>query len=184
MTQVLQFVTVCFFISAFVLRFAFPAFSTERRTAWILASAPLKPGRIFWIKLAFYLVVFALLGGLVAYVNVSALGLSIGLSALTLTLFFTAVIFITVLGVSLGALFPNFETDDPAMLSTSLPGLAFIVISLAYAALGAFMLFIILTRGLSLPTVIFELATVFAVAVLLYAAPRALERIDYIKSVG
>jgi hypothetical protein len=45
---------------------------------------------------------------------------------------------VTLYGLALGALFPNFETDDPEILSTSFPGLTFIFTSVMYGAYAAY----------------------------------------------
>jgi hypothetical protein len=140
--QSLQLVTATFFVSAFVLRFVLPSFSSERRMAWILGTAPISLRRIFFSKLTFYGTLFLALGLVLGIVNSAILGLSL-LSALGfLLLLGIMIICITTFGFSLGAIFPNTESDDPEAVSTSLPGLAFTFISLLYGACGAWLYYV------------------------------------------
>jgi ABC-2 type transport system permease protein len=179
---ILQFLTGVFFISAFVLRFVFPSFSMEKNTAWILGSAPLDRGKIFWSKLLFYLPLFLILGILIGYANLLILNFSLVGSIITFILFFSVIVFTVVLGLALGAVFPNFETDDPSALSTSLPGIGFIAGSLAYGLLGAFLLFKNFTTGVYWPLCLFLIITYFAIGCLVYIAPAFLKQADLIRS--
>ncbi len=58
MLQSLQFIVAIYFICAFTLRFVFPSFSLEKKTAWILASAPLNFKKIFFGKHLFFSLFF------------------------------------------------------------------------------------------------------------------------------
>lgn len=137
---ILQFMVAVYFVSMFVLRFAFPAFSLEKKTAWLMRSAPIDWGKIFSGKLIFYSFTFSILGVFFVVLN---RGL-VFLSPLEVVLFFVAVLLssfvLTVFGLGLGAIFPNFETDDPEVLSTTMPGLGFMAGAISYGALAAFAL--------------------------------------------
>jgi hypothetical protein len=74
--QALQFIIAVYFISSFALRFVFPSFSVERKTAWILSSAPLSFKKIFFGKYFFYVTFFVLVGMLMSYLNTLVLGIS------------------------------------------------------------------------------------------------------------
>jgi hypothetical protein len=140
--QSLQLVTATFFVSAFVLRFVLPSFSSERRMAWILGTAPISLRRVFFSKLTFYSAIFLALGLVLGIVNSAILGLSL-LNALGfLALLGIMIICVTTFGFSLGAIFPDTESDDPEAVSTSLPGLAFTFISLLYGACGAWLYYV------------------------------------------
>lgn len=170
-TQVLQFVTASYFICAFVLRFVFPAFSMESKTTWILASAPLNHKKIFWAKYAFYSLVFVVIGLLLGYLNLLALPIPLSYSGTMLLLFVITILFITALGLSLGALFPNWQTDDPSIISTTMPGLAFIVLSLAYGALGGYLIYYSLGQNTFLLLYIFIISSLIATVLLITATP-------------
>lgn len=139
--QAMQFVMLVFFVSAFALRFAFPSFSTELKTAWILATAPIRMYEVLKAKMVFFALLFLAMACAVAPIHLMLIGLP-GLS-LGVFLLFTvvSVITITAFGTGLGAAFPNFETSDPQVLSTTIPGLFFIAVALAYGILGAFTMY-------------------------------------------
>ncbi len=169
--QVLQFLTAVFFISAFTLRFVFPSFSMEKNTAWITDSAPIKKQRIFWAKLFFYLPVLILLGITIGYSNLLIMDLSSTHTLSTFILFLASILFVVVLGLSLGAMFPNKEIGDPAALSTSMPGIGFTLGALGHGILGALFLFQLLNNSGYLNFSIFITITVIISVLLLYMAP-------------
>jgi ABC-2 type transport system permease protein len=179
--QVMQFVTAIYFICAFVLRFVFPSFSTERKTSWILASAPLNYNKIFWAKYVFYLLVFTGLGLLIGYGNLFILNISWQMIGLSLFLFIVAIIFVITFGLSLGAIFPNFETDDPSALSTTLPGLGFTFITCLYGAIGGWLLWQALKGNSVLYILGFELISLVIIILLLIKALNSLNNKDFVK---
>lgn len=131
--QALALGIMLYFVMMFILRFAFPSFSAERRTSWIARSAPVDLGLLYDSKWRFFFLLFLVFSLLFAFMGADARGIpvsSVGLFALTVLL---GVAFLTTLGLSLGALFPNNDTDDPEQLSTTMPGIAFIFVSLLYA---------------------------------------------------
>ncbi len=132
-----QFALVAYFMSMFALRFTFPSFSEEQKTAWVVRSSPLAISDIFTAKLYFFIILFCTIAVLFTALNVSIIGFSLVTTPLLFAMVIVSVITITVYALSLGALFPNNETDDPEVLSTTLPGLSFIALSLIYGGLGA-----------------------------------------------
>jgi hypothetical protein len=171
---VMQSVTGIYFICAFVLRFVFPAFSAEKKSAWILATAPIDYSEIYWAKLAYFSGLFTLLGMIIMTVNSSFFGLSIPAYALSSAVFITTTITVIIYGLSIGAVFPNFETDDPAILSTSMPGLAFIIGSLIYGTFGGLVLYGTYSSAIIWPMVIFEISSI---ALCLFFVKLALQKI-------
>ena len=157
--QAIQFIIAIYFMCAFVLRFVFPSFSVEKKTSWILASAPLSFKKIFLGKYFFYVVSFASLGVVMNYVNGLVLHVPLVYGLYSTVLLVTVIIFIVTLGLALGALFPSFETDDPESISTSMPGLFFTALSLSYGAVSAWLLYMTLVNGLAPLLFIFILAT-------------------------
>lgn len=128
----IQLATAVYFVSAFILRFAFPAFSGEGRTAWILGSAPLRMRSVFWSKFSFYASLFLILGVVFCGLNFLVIKAAIVQWPAFVAFALLTIIFLVAFGLGLGAIFPNFESDDPEVLSTSLPGLGFIFGSLLY----------------------------------------------------
>lgn len=155
LVQVLQFVTSIYFLAALALRFVLPSFSAEKKTAWIFASAPLKSGKIFIAKFYFFLTLLAVLGLSIGYSNTAFFENRLFASLSTFLTFFSAIFFLVTLALSLGFLYPNNETSDPSIISTSLPGLTFIFTSLAYGALGGWLLYGLLKTDQFLPLVLF-----------------------------
>ena len=179
--ETLELVTAVYFVSAFIVRFVFPAWSSERRTAWILGTAPVDRKSVFSAKLLFYTVTFLVLGALFCIVNLSLIQMPLsqaftfGVTALLL------IIFLVAFGLGLGALFPNFESDDPETLSTSLPGLGYTFGSLAYGGLGAYLFYRFLAGGPAEPLVLFGALTVALIILIVSLALRSLDRFEFIR---
>lgn len=175
----LQIMVAVYFMSAFILRFVFPAFSMERRTSWIIMSAPLDLARVYRTKFLFYVSLFLVLGGAVAAMNAVILNLPLAEAALFFMFLFVAIAFLTALGLAIGALFPNFETDDPEILSTSMPGLGLTVLCLAYGAVGASMFYEMLGGASFMPLAGFLAASLLGIFVLGSMPPRSLRRMEF-----
>lgn len=171
MTQVLQYIIAIYFMSSFTLRFVFPSFSMERKTAWILGSAPLSFTKIFFGKYLFYISFFVVLGIIMSYIQSIILHSSLLYTFYSLTLFVSTIIFIVTLGLSLGALFPNTETDDPEVISTSMPGLFFTALALIYGALSDILLYFTLWERCTLGLISFIIFTLILVGVFLVKVP-------------
>lgn len=177
--QVFQVVIVVYFVSAFVLRFAFPSLSMEKKTAWIIASAPIDLEKVFMAKVAWFTVLFSCIGLVAGALNASILGISPE-STVTLLLFIvTATATTTLFGMGIAAMFPNFETDDPQIISTSLPGLIYIVISLTYGTVGAWALYLYRMHGDVSSFSLFILASVVAGALILHTAKRSFKNLEF-----
>lgn len=169
--QSLQFIIALYFMAAFTLRFVFTSFSAEKKTSWILASAPLSFKKVFFGKYLFYTLFFVTVGLLMSYINVSVLDLPFTHAFYSIVLLISNIVFIVTLGLSLGALFPNSETDDPEVISTSMPGLFFTALSLIYGAISAFVLYkTIITKTVSL-FALMVVITVALIAILLIKVP-------------
>lgn len=132
-----QIAAAIYFVNMFVLRFAFPSFSMEQKMSWVIESAPLNRAKIFLARIGFYVPLLVLLGLLFSLLNTFIITLAPFQSLLVLGVVGLASATVTLYGLALGALFPNFETDDPEFLSTSLPGLTFIFTSVLYGGCSA-----------------------------------------------
>jgi ABC-2 type transport system permease protein len=121
-----------FVVAAIAARFVFPAISLEGRMNWLLRSSPLEPERLFRIKFwvgALPLLVIAL--PLIVITNrlldVSTFLMVVStLTMLGVTLAFAA------MALALGAIYPNYETENPAEIPTSFGGLLFMMAAVAY----------------------------------------------------
>jgi hypothetical protein len=179
--QVMQLLTAVYFISAFALRFVFPSFSQERRTVWIMSSAPIDWKKVFYAKLVFYNLIFIFLGLIITYANLNSLALPIPAIFEIMILFFVMIIFTVTLSLSLGMIFPNFETDDPSALGTSLPGLALIFISLIFGSLSAWSLYLKLIGFTDIFYYGFISLSLIAIIILIFFAPHRYAKLDKIK---
>ena len=175
--ETLQFIIALYFISAFTLRFVFPSFSVERKTLWVLASAPLDGVKIFFGKYIFYIISFITLGMSMSVVSASILNASFLYSVSSSLLFISTIIFIVTLGLAMGALFPSTESDDPEVISTSMPGLFFTALALIYVALAGGTLYLTLTKNSFTFLVSFIIITLILVAVILLTVPARVKKI-------
>jgi hypothetical protein len=174
--QAIQFIIAIYFIAAFTLRFAFTSFSVEKRTMWILGSSPLSYNKIFFGKYIFYVITLLTLGITMSLLNLKVLHFPIVYGAYTLLTLTTSIVFIVTIGMILGALFPNTETDDPEAATTSMPGLLFTAFSLLYGSLCDYVLYTAIrdnhTYGLS----VLIASSCAAIALMIYSAPKLLLR--------
>ncbi len=123
-----------FVVAAVAARFIFPAMSLEGRMTWLLRSSPLDPRLLFWVKYWTGTVPLLLVAlPLIVVTNLllevdpflfwlstgTMVGVTMALSAMALTL---------------GAVFPNYKTENPAEIPTSFGGLVFMMAGVAYLA--------------------------------------------------
>lgn len=162
--EVIQYSIVIYFICAFTLRFVFPLFSTERKTKWILGSAPISFTRIFIAKHAFYTVVLTLLSFCMSYAHGKSLHLSQDHFILQLVISLITTIGIVTYGITLGTLYPNTETDDPEAITTSIPGLFFTGSTLLYGGISTATLYVTLKYNSLLYYVLFVMLSLLITA--------------------
>jgi ABC-2 type transport system permease protein len=121
-----------FVLAAIAARFLFPAVSLEGRTLWLLRSAPLELRSLLWSK--YWVGITPLL--------VLALALTIGtnlilrISGFMMVLSVLSIVVMTFaissMALGFGALFPKFDTENPAEIPTSFGGMLFMMTATAY----------------------------------------------------
>ncbi|TVP75559.1 MAG: hypothetical protein EA352_07935 [Gemmatimonadales bacterium] len=123
-----------FVVAAIAARFVFPAMSLEGRMTWLLRSSPLEPRTLFWTKYAVGTI--PLLAVALPLIVVTNLILEVSPFLFwTSTLAMTgATLAMTALALGFGAIFPNYETENPAEIPTSFGGLLFMMASVTYLA--------------------------------------------------
>lgn len=136
----LQVAVILYFVAMFVLRFAFPSFSAEQKSIWAIRSSPVNMNSVYGVKLLFFTLLFSSIACIFTIGSALSLGLILPLGAPLLFVVLLGTFFLTTFGLSLGALFPNTETDDPERLSTTLPGIGFIFGAICYGLFAAFAL--------------------------------------------
>jgi ABC-2 type transport system permease protein len=123
-----------FVVAAIAARFVFPAMSIEGRMMWLMRSSPIDVRTIFWSK---YWV------GTIPLLVVSLpliVGTNLVLDASPFILVLTTVTMVgitfalTSLALGLGALYPNYETENVAEIPTSFGGLLFMMVAITYLA--------------------------------------------------
>jgi len=124
-----------FVLTAVAARFLFPAVSLEGRTLWLLRSSPLQLRRLLWTK--FWIGVTPLLMLALALTAATNWVLSVGPFMTVLSLVSIAVITFSIAALALGfgALFPQFDTDNAAEISTGFGGFLFMMVATGYLAL-------------------------------------------------
>ena len=121
-----------FVLSAIAARFLFPAISLEGGTLWLLKSAPIDLRALLWSK--YWVGVLPLLVLALALTAGTNLILRVGTFMMVLSLVSIAVMTFAIASLALGfgALFPRFETENSAEISTGFGGLLFMMTSIAY----------------------------------------------------
>ncbi len=123
-----------FVVASIAARFVFPAMSLEGRMTWLLRSSPLDSRRLFWVK--YWVGTVPLL--LVALPLILITNLLLNVSTFLLVVSTVTMIGVTLacaaLALAFGALYPNYETDNPAEIPTSFGGLVFMMTAVVYLA--------------------------------------------------
>jgi ABC-2 type transport system permease protein len=123
-----------YFLTAFALRFVFPALSLEGRAAWVLFSSPVRLTRLVFAKLALATGLLAATVVPIALVGMLRLVRDPALVLTSAAFLLMMVATTATLLLALGAAWPNFREPNPEALSTSAGGLIGTVICLIYVA--------------------------------------------------
>ncbi|HEY0304264.1 MAG TPA: hypothetical protein VGC44_04785 [Longimicrobiales bacterium] len=121
-----------FVLAAIAARFLFPAISLEGRTLWLLKSSPMDLRSLLWSKywvgvLPLLILALALTAGTNVILRVGTFMMVLSLISITVMTFA-----IGALALGFGAMFPRFETENSAEISTGFGGLMFMMTSVAY----------------------------------------------------
>ena len=121
-----------FVLAAVGARFAFPAISLERDSFWIIRSSPLSLKRFLWGK--FFLILPPLL--ILAEALIITTNLLLHVTPLMMALSSATVFFMTFgivgLGVGLGAIYPRFQVENVAQISTGFGGIVYMIYCLLF----------------------------------------------------
>ena len=168
-----------YFITAFVLRFVFPSFSTERKTSWIIGTSPVNLKNILYSKFFFFSTVLVIVGFVISIFNFQIFKPELLDTFIYVMVFLTTVITITLQGLFLGIVFPNFESDDPEVLGTSVPGIILTLLGILYGAIGSVIIYTYLQTGNLLYILAFEGLSALIIVVTLKLTPKYLKRIEF-----
>lgn len=177
----LQVAVGIYFVTAFVLRFVFPSFSAERKTSWIFGTAPLNLVKVMFSKLLFFGSLFLLMGLTVSTINFVVFEVTIWEISLFLIILTVSVSLITTFGMFMGIAFPNFDSDNPEVLGTTIPGIFFTLASVLYGALGAYLLYVYMQGGLVVWILFYILASVVLFVLFIVMTPVYLREFEFTK---
>jgi ABC-2 type transport system permease protein len=124
-----------FVMAAIGLRFTFPAISLEGSSFWILKSSPVSTAKIMYEKLLFSLVPSVAIGAVLITCSNYLLNADLFISALSTFTIVTAAVAISVMGIGMGALFPDFKVENIHQLESSYGGFIYMACSMGYLAL-------------------------------------------------
>ncbi len=123
-----------FVLAAISARFVFPAVSMEGEAFWIIQAAPVSMKTFLWIKFFLYYIPLVILSeGLIVTTNI-LLGVTPFMMFLSMVTIFCLVPAIVGLAVGLGARYPDFKSENPALSVTSFGGLLFMLLSFGLIA--------------------------------------------------
>lgn len=123
-----------FVIAAICLRFAYPSVSAEGKAFWIVQTAPVSYRHFILVKVLVYSAPLTILSlCLTAFANV-ILGANAAVWAFTLIGATILPFTLVSLGVGMGALWPNFNAENPLQVGLSLGGFGYMAVSMGYVA--------------------------------------------------
>ncbi|OGS32944.1 MAG: hypothetical protein A2218_10170 [Elusimicrobia bacterium RIFOXYA2_FULL_53_38] len=124
-----------FVMAAIGLRFTFPAISLEGNSFWLLKSSPVTTAQIMKEKLAISLVPSVIIGAVLITFSNHLLHADFFISTLATCTIVVAAIVVSVMGVGLGALFPDFKVENIHQLESSYGGFIYMACAMGYLAL-------------------------------------------------
>lgn len=123
-----------FVLSAIAARFVFPAVSQEGEAFWIIQAAPVSLKIFLWIKFFLYYVPLLILSELLIVATNLLLNVTPFMMFLSMLTIFFLVPAIIGLAVGLGARYPDFKSENPALSVTSFGGVLFMLLSFGLIA--------------------------------------------------
>jgi ABC-2 type transport system permease protein len=124
-----------FVLAAVSARFVFPAVSLEGDAFWIVRSSPLSIRRFLWIKFLVYLFPLLLLAELLIILTNILLHVTPFMMAISILTTFFMVPGVVSMGLGLGAIYPDFRSENPMQSVTSFGGLIYMTLSIGFIAL-------------------------------------------------
>ncbi|HNZ31609.1 MAG TPA: hypothetical protein PKJ25_05885 [Smithellaceae bacterium] len=131
-----------FVLSAIAARFVFPAVSMESEAFWIILAAPVSIKTFLWIKFFLYYIPLLIISEILIIVSNILLDVTFFIMFLSIITMFCLVPAVVALAVGLGARYPDFKSENPALVATSFGGLLFML-----CAFGLIAAVIILEAG-------------------------------------
>ena len=117
-----------FVLTAIAARFVFPAVSMEGDAFWIVRSSPVSIRTFLWIKFFVYFIPLLILAEILIVFSNILLQVTPFMMALSVGTVFCAVPGVVAMGVGLGAVYPDFHSENPAQSVTSFGGLLYMIL--------------------------------------------------------
>jgi ABC-2 type transport system permease protein len=121
-----------FVLSAIAVRFVFPAVSLEGRSFWIIRSSPVRMKDFLWCKFWIALIPLLFLSVFLIVVSNYLLKVTPFMMALSTVTIAFITMGITGLGVGIGAVYPKFEFENVAKISSGYGGIIFMIFAMAF----------------------------------------------------
>ena len=121
-----------FVLSAVSARFVFPAVSLEGEAFWIVKSSPVSIRTFLRIKFFVYLLPLLLLSEVLIVVTNILLHVTPFMMAISVLTIFFMVPGIVSMGIGLGAIYPDFHSENPAQSVTSLGGIIYMTLCIGF----------------------------------------------------
>ncbi len=116
-----------FVLSAIAARFVYPAVSMEGEAFWIIQAAPVSIKTFLWIKFFLYFIPLLIMSEILIVVSNILLGVTPFMMFLSVTTMFFLVPAVVAMAIGLGAVYPDFKSENPALSVTSFGGLLFML---------------------------------------------------------
>jgi len=121
-----------FVLSAVSARFVFPAVSLEGEAFWIVKSSPVSIRTFLRIKFFVYFLPLLLLTELLIVSSNLLLHVTPLMMTISVATIFLMVPGIVSMGIGLGAIYPDFQSENPAQSVTSLGGLIYMTLCIGF----------------------------------------------------
>jgi ABC-2 type transport system permease protein len=121
-----------FVLTAVSARFVFPAVSLEGDAFWIVRSSPVSIRTFLRIKFFVYLLPLILLSEVLVVVTNILLHVTPSMMVISVLTVFFMVPGIVSMGIGLGAMYPDFHSENPAQSVTSLGGLIYMTLCIGF----------------------------------------------------
>jgi ABC-2 type transport system permease protein len=121
-----------FVLTAVSARFVFPAVSLEGDAFWIVRSSPVSIRTFLWIKFFVYFLPLLVLCEVLIVVTNILLQVTPFMMAISVLTILFMVPGIVSMGIGLGAMYPDFHSENPAQSVTSLGGLIYMTLCIGF----------------------------------------------------
>ncbi|MCX7959069.1 MAG: hypothetical protein N3B13_08490, partial [Deltaproteobacteria bacterium] len=119
-----------FVIAALGARFIFPAISLERNSFYLYRAAPVSMKKFIYSKFFIYTLPLAAASVAVTIASNMILKSSTEYFAISVSMAFIISVVVSGLGISIGAIYPNFREVDPASIPASAGGIIYMISSM------------------------------------------------------